>query len=404
LAPLQKTPPRENQTVPAMSLKAGGAKGRGKGVSGVQFGAARPAAKLAMAGTAGKGGPKPPPGPRKRVVAGRVTGKVIKWRGPFGWIQPDVPINHEAAQKHGGKVYLDQVDVEQELSGVGAAVSFFVYTDGDGLGAERCIPSKGAPAQKTVVKAPAGKGKSKGVKKPTASLLAGEDGEKKSGGDPPDLASRETLIAEELTGVCTNWKGQVGWIRPDEPIELEEVKQFKKGKNSTFYVHATDVVGEEPLANAKVTFGLYKDTNGVGCENVLVVEQGDGIRRPKEGAAVTQSVATNGVKTKFNKAKAQKGKGKGQRERDNGPSGPDLPRSRITDTPITGEVVAWSRRIGWIKALEPVEHPDAEKRGGKIYCHVQDLVGAEKLEKGGTVQFHLFQDESGLGAEEVTPL
>lgn len=45
-----------------------------------------------------------------------------------------------------------------------------------------------------------------------------------------------------------------------------------------------------------------------------------------------------------------KGKGKGKR----GPSGPDLPRTRITTEPVTGEVEAWKGKYGFIKPTVPV--------------------------------------------------
>merc|ERR1712187_781990 len=80
------------------------------------------------------------------------TGKVKEWKGAFGWIMPDAKIAHPGAQKHGGKISLAHQDVEAELSGVGATVSFFVYADGNGLGAMNVRPGtaskSAAPAQK----------------------------------------------------------------------------------------------------------------------------------------------------------------------------------------------------------------------------------------------------------------
>jgi len=361
-------------------------------------------------------------GPRERVVAGRVTGKVLNWKGKFGWVMPDAPIDHPMAGQRGGRIYLDQIDVEKELSGPGAAVSFFVYQDESGLGAEHCIPSKGPVIQKTIEKAPlksgakgvgklakgGGKDKlkptTKAMTKPNVSNLHQEETEKKSASEPPDQESR-TPVQYGLSGVVRHWKGEVGWIKPDEPVALEEPK--KGGRKNEFYAHVTDVEGEPPLSNAKVSFNLYSDKNGYGCENVVVIEQGDGLKPTKETKAAQDKPATKTslalkLKLKQKKGKGQ-GKGKNARE-DKGSEGPDLPREIVSDEPLEGEIVFFGRKMGWILPSVPVEHPEAEKRDGKIYCHVNDSISGERLEKGTRVQFTLYADSSGLGAQEVMAL
>jgi len=86
-----------------------------------------------------------------------------------------------------------------------------------------------------------------------------------------------------------------------------------------------------------------------------------------------------------------------------GPSGPDLERTRVSDTPATGEVFSWKGQFGWIKPSEPVDHPMARKHKGDLYAHKKDLVGGiEELKKGQLVQFFIFSDASGLGAEEIS--
>merc|ERR1719230_2325615 len=88
---------------------------------------------------------------KTKVVPQRCTGKVTEWKGAFGWIQPSTPIKHKDAAKNKGRIYLGQEDVEAELSGVGASVSFFVYSDGKGLGAMNVRPAAAAaaPVQKS---------------------------------------------------------------------------------------------------------------------------------------------------------------------------------------------------------------------------------------------------------------
>merc|ERR1740138_1584403 len=91
-------------------------------------------------------------------------------------------------------------------------------------------------------------------------------------------------------------------------------------------------------------------------------------------------------------------KGKGKRR----PGGPGLPRARITEQPVTGEVAEWKGKYGWITPTVPVEHEMAQKNQGRIYVSMSDLSGGlTALTAGSLCQFHVFSDASGLGAEEV---
>lgn len=76
-------------------------------------------------------------GSRVRLKHGWLTGSVICWKGHFGWIRPDVPINHPEAAKHANKIYVSRQDVASwdDLE-PGTRVTFTAYADGDGLGAE----------------------------------------------------------------------------------------------------------------------------------------------------------------------------------------------------------------------------------------------------------------------------
>ncbi|CAE8616297.1 unnamed protein product, partial [Polarella glacialis] len=92
-----------------------------------------------------------------------------------------------------------------------------------------------------------------------------------------------------------------------------------------------------------------------------------------------------------------KGKGKGKMGK-----GHTLPRQRVTDDPVTGEVVEWKGKYGWVMPSAPIEHEKASKHEGKIFVSKSDLVGVEELTVGSLCQFHVFTDASGLGAEECT--
>lgn len=82
-------------------------------------------------------------------------------------------------------------------------------------------------------------------------------------------------------------------------------------------------------------------------------------------------------------------------------SGPDLPRTRVSETLVGGTVMEWKGKFGWIQADVPVEHPMAKKNSGRLYVAAQDLQDATEMVAGGTVQFYIYSDSSGLGAEEV---
>mmetsp|Transcript_101419 Transcript_101419/g.326893 ORF Transcript_101419/g.326893 Transcript_101419/m.326893 type:complete len:517 (-) Transcript_101419:89-1639(-) len=82
---------------------------------------------------------------RSRISDCRHTGSVLQWTRNFGWIAPDVGIDHPEAHKHNSKVYVNLKDVDsgKPLS-EGTRVSFFAYCDGDGLGAEEVHLEDGA--------------------------------------------------------------------------------------------------------------------------------------------------------------------------------------------------------------------------------------------------------------------
>eukprot|EP00401_Gymnodinium_catenatum_P079067 CAMPEP_0117550986 /NCGR_PEP_ID=MMETSP0784-20121206/48959_1 /TAXON_ID=39447 /ORGANISM="" /LENGTH=327 /DNA_ID=CAMNT_0005348013 /DNA_START=56 /DNA_END=1039 /DNA_ORIENTATION=+ len=97
-------------------------------------------------GSSGKGGAAPKKSAkagatlgRTRVGSSKVVGRVLEWKGKYGWIQLANPAKHEAASKNDGKVYVNTKDVEDGGAlEEGAAVRFFLYADASGLGAEKC--------------------------------------------------------------------------------------------------------------------------------------------------------------------------------------------------------------------------------------------------------------------------
>lgn len=83
---------------------------------------------------------KEPDGERSPVGKERIYGRLASWerRGrAHGWIEPEQPIEHPAAQRHRDRVFVSCRDIEPGLQ-VGSRVSFFLYRDNKGLGAAAC--------------------------------------------------------------------------------------------------------------------------------------------------------------------------------------------------------------------------------------------------------------------------
>jgi len=87
------------------------------------------------------------------------------------------------------------------------------------------------------------------------------------------------------------------------------------------------------------------------------------------------------------------------------PTGPNLPRTRLTPELVTGEVKEWKGKYGWILPHTPVDHPKAGAHKGRLYVHVVDLEDwVKSLKPGSLCRFHIYSDANSLGAEECTEL
>mmetsp|Transcript_30155 Transcript_30155/g.76234 ORF Transcript_30155/g.76234 Transcript_30155/m.76234 type:complete len:310 (+) Transcript_30155:56-985(+) len=106
--------------------------------------ASAPLQKKAKSKPTPKPKPKATPG-RKRVRETPLTGKVKSWRGGFGFITPSEPIEHPLFT---GSLFLHKADIDEpDKVDVGREVSFYLYADPQGLGAEQCtvLDSDGSP-------------------------------------------------------------------------------------------------------------------------------------------------------------------------------------------------------------------------------------------------------------------
>mmetsp|Transcript_39818 Transcript_39818/g.86915 ORF Transcript_39818/g.86915 Transcript_39818/m.86915 type:complete len:233 (+) Transcript_39818:339-1037(+) len=227
--------------------------------------------------------------------------------------------------------------------------------------------------------------------------------------------------------------GHTGWIKIAETIDHPLAQKHKR----QIYLHEVDVLaGHAMEKDAIVSFFLYVDQDGLGAEHCMLAKEldaaefesklvqlqsaGDGsVKGTKlqakgkgKGKAVASSSLVQNMQLKMKaKAKAKatvkvqvKAKAKAKAAQSatepKEKGGPDLKRTRIVATPLEGEVISWKGKFGFVKATEEFDHPRAGEKDGRIYVHLKDMVSGEAPEKGQKVNFYLYSDSSGLGAEE----
>jgi hypothetical protein len=65
-----------------------------------------------------------------------------------------------------------------------------------------------------------------------------------------------------------------------------------------------------------------------------------------------------------------------------------------------GELLTMLGTYGWIKALQPIDHPEAGRHGGRIYIHKKDFRSRSEPQAGDEVTFCVYADDDGVGAED----
>jgi len=75
-------------------------------------------------------------------------------------------------------------------------------------------------------------------------------------------------------------------------------------------------------------------------------------------------------------------------------------RRRITEKRMSGLVVQWTDKFGWIQPDQQIDHPLAKKHCGKIYVTTADVILCKIMEPGTRCSFHIYSDYDYLGAEE----
>mmetsp|Transcript_10396 Transcript_10396/g.18675 ORF Transcript_10396/g.18675 Transcript_10396/m.18675 type:complete len:321 (-) Transcript_10396:11-973(-) len=305
---------------------------------------------------------------RRQVTATRASGKLVEWNaeGELSWIEPTTPIVHPTARKHAGRIFLREGDIDAKIEGVGSGVTFFVYADELGLGAMNCRPASGPDVAKTLVR-PA---------LTAVAVNAWEDfaGGLLSGAEDKTLP-RQVVSNTPILGRVRRVRGSTGWIEPLEALPAEVQDLMTRGQ---IYMHRNDVEGEQEIVEGlEVLFCVYTDPHGLGAMSVTPTEAGlvapPRVRKEKRPR---QSEWRAWDKSKLDQ------------------------RETLTLAKITGTVSDWRRTFGWIIPDEEVPHPAAGMHSGRIYIHREDLVGVDALEPGMEVSFHVYLDESGLGAAE----
>jgi len=76
-------------------------------------------------------------------------------------------------------------------------------------------------------------------------------------------------------------------------------------------------------------------------------------------------------------------------------------RQRLTEAPITGRFWKWNGKFGWILPDEPIDHPMAGRRHGRVYVARADLLNiGTKIGRGTQCRFHAYTTYRGIGAED----
>lgn len=87
---------------------------------------------------------------------------------------------------------------------------------------------------------------------------------------------------------------------------------------------------------------------------------------------------------------------------DDFPGSPGGSRQPAVRGRVTGKIVEWKNKFGWLEADSPIQHPQARMKGGRIYLSQEDV--AEVISGvGAHVSFYVYADGTGLGAMNCVP-
>lgn len=273
-----------------------------------------------------------PASERTRVLPKRVTGTLVQWKGKFGWIQPDEKINHPAASKRGGKVYLAQEDVEKGQLELKSSLSFFVYADENGLGAMQCQTFTRTAKSQVQVKA---QGKEQVKAQGKAQIK-------------PQINTYGNRV-----GVQRTIQKMGNMVQAGVPMIASRYAQAWAGRG---------------FSSARVSGGRLGAWGGVALGVV---------NRNRSGNVASSSDAARGPAPPPDKST----------------------RERVLSARVTGRLMRWRGSWGFIQPSATIDHPAAEKHRGQVYLHQSDIHNGATLKEGTQVNFFLYADKDGLGAE-----
>lgn len=192
-----------------------------------------------------------------------------------------------------------------------------------------------------------------------------------------------------ITGEVESCAGTVGWIWPHVKVE-HPLASKNDGRVSICSDSLTNGTKRLRVGHL-VQFHVFSNGSDLGAEECEVFggdwPHPDGLEETEPDEAEPAAPSTSP-----------------QEASKTGIIGPG-PRERITVVPTTGDLVSWHEGFAWIQPHSELDHPLARKRGGKIYLAKCDLApGVTLLLPGQLVKFHIYADDSGLGAEECAPL
>lgn len=279
-----------------------------------------------------------PPGKRRSITAEPILGTVMDWKGKFGWIKAAQEVE---GMRKDGLIYAALEDtVDWQPLRKAAQVMFTVYADSKGIGAEN------------------------------VSML----GEAEAAEAAEKIAKME---ADDATKIKP-WKPSHGW-------------PGAAGKGAKGAGAAGKGAGGKGAKGAKGAKG--KEGMAEAFQAMMASWWGQqwGEQMPEQAAQQEEAADATSDAT----AKAPEN-GAAQK-----PGGAKK-RQRVTEDLIGGTVLEWKGAFGWIEPFEEIDHPAASKRGGKVYLARREIkTGETELNPGDMVQFHVFADGSGVGAEEV---
>mmetsp|Transcript_238 Transcript_238/g.681 ORF Transcript_238/g.681 Transcript_238/m.681 type:complete len:353 (+) Transcript_238:103-1161(+) len=344
---------------------------------------------------------------REQVGQERVTGELVLWKGNFGWIRPQTPIDHPDAAQRGGKVYIAREDIEGPWPDVGDLVTFLVYSDDSGLGATRCRVVLDSP--KTWARSDEG---GNGIAH--EDVIAIPEDATDDQASAYEVDGRTRMTPGRVKGVVTDWDGIQGTVELEVPVQHPD---FASGCSEVSLLDE-DVVPPGSIARrgTRITCFVFSDDRGLGAEACIALKGGSFAPAKRKAQAqeeeeeeeeeeeAEEDAEERPAKARRRRARGRAGgNGGGGDKWRQGSKGPDLPRQRITDLPISGQIISWKGKVGWIKPDEPLDHELAKKHEGDIYLHHQDVLDgvSDTPEKGKAVNFHAYVDSNGVGAEEV---